>query len=308
MDYLEGVMRRACGGVSQGGIGINVGGTVPQIVTSCAWVYDGAQLSGGTFTQGSAAQQAAQPDAIELIYPISTPTMVITPPTNPTAPTLSVADVSNFNPGDFALVTNNLNGVLFKVDTITPAAGTTPAVLTMKTLSSNFVAPAGLTLAVGNSVFRAASVSIYVAPQQGQTGYNPLYVNMLMLDPDGVAGADHTDADPLIDGVDDLQLAVGVDSNGDGILTSASPDEWLGDQVSELPMAAPPWNGNGQPQLRSLRATLLTHTINKYSGAHVTVGPYEDRAAASYPSFSADWPRYRPDRVTVSPRAWNLAN
>src|SRR5260370_42081276 len=115
----------------------------------------------------------------------------------------------------------------------------------------------------------------------------------------------------LADGMMDLQAAVGIDGEGDGIITEVTGganDEWFGNASGET-IAAPPWNraGTGDPQLRQLRLTTVAQTLNSYTGIAPTIGPFEDRT--TYPSTAAGGgPRYRSERVVIAPRIWNLLN
>ena len=307
-DYVENVLRRACGGVSQGGIGINVGGGVAATVTSCVRVYDAAPMSGteytnGTFTSGAAANAVSMSDAIEFIYPTTTPTMVV----SLTGLSLKVGNIAGLAQGDFLLVSDGTNGVVVKAASVTADAGsTTPSYPggTVVLATAVTTLPSGYTgVTAGNTVFKVSAAALYV-PTTGT------YANMLLYDPDGPLGTTHDDADPLVDGVVDLQVAVAVDANGDGLITenasSAGADEWVGNYAGELPLPATPWNTTGASMLRSMRVTLLTRTINTYSGGVPALGPYEDRS--TFPTVSLGTPRYRSERIVVSPRAWNLSN
>jgi len=289
MDLLEGVLRRACAGIAVGGIGLNVGAA--QTVTSCVRVWDGALLAGGSFTHGT---PTAAPDAVELVYATSTATLVTAPPTLDTAPTVTVVDASGFGVGDYVLIGDYQLADLFQVSAI---AGNQ---LALGMLPATVVSPPGLTLATGSIVMKARTISIYVA------GSTP---PMLMLDPDGMAGTDHLDAQPLVEGALDLQLAVGIDGDGDGVIAETGGgggDEWWGNAAAELTvLPLPPWNmGVGYVQPRQIRATLLVQTTNRYSGAVPALGPYEDRS--SYAAASQSGPRYRSSRIIVAPRIWNL--
>lgn len=328
IDFMESTLRRSCGGLSSGQVGINVP-PAPQAITSCVRVWDGAVLSGGTFTAGSSATGSA--DAIEMIYPTSQPTTVIpgTPATDliTASPSVQVADVTGFNVGDFVIVTDPTlsGGALFKIQSVVanasgggpspspsigPSPGTaanSPGRLIFVAIPGNVVSPVPFTSPVGSFVFKATSASLYLS-----TGGN--YPGSVLYDPDGMAGTDHTDAEPLIDGVDDLQFAAGFDANQDGVIQEqATPttggDEMWGNATGELPLPAIPWNGNGTPQPRTLRATLLVRTTNSYPGqalSPTTTLGFEDRT--TYPSAGAAPPRYRPERITVAPRAWSLGN
>jgi hypothetical protein len=192
--------------------------------------------------------------------------------------------------------------MLFKINNVN---GTGPVTLTFETPAGTVLTPS-VDFAAGNTnvVMKAQSLSFYVAT------VGNLAETLLMMDPDGMAGPDHTDAQPALDAVEDLQFAVGVDGNGDGILTDAGPDEWLGNVGSgELPgpaLGGTGWNnGAGSQQPRQVRATLVAKTTNKYSGVANTAA-YENRT--SYPAYTAATgsPRLRPLRIVVAPRVWNM--
>jgi type II secretory pathway pseudopilin PulG len=313
VDYTESVMRRACGGMTSGALGLNVGNGVPQKLTSCISFYDGAATSGGTFATGSGASAA---DAIELIYPITAPTVLVADATLTTSPSLTVADGSSFKANDLVLVTDNSGGDLFRLQT--PNGN----VLTMYPLSNaaSSWTPSGVSLTAGASVFRVASVALFSG--QLVAGNHPELAQSLLLDPDGMAGTTHDDADPLVDGVDDFQIAIGIDGQGgnaiDGTISenpsSPGTDEWIGNYLGET-LPAAPWNSSGLPLVRLIRATILVRTLNTYTGSAAKFPTYsgtpptlasEDRT--TYPSAGAAAPRYRPERISVAPRAWTLAN
>src|SRR5262249_21768515 len=143
------------------------------------------------------------------------------------------------------------------------------------------------------------------------------------LDPNGLFGVEHTDADPLTEGVVDFQLALGSDSNNDGILTDPvvpplGIDEYLGNQAGELVVPLPAnangtWNVAGLlPQYRTIRATLLVRTESTYVGdANLAIALPIENYTSAYPTIASSAqgaPRYRPMRVVVAPRIWNLRN
>jgi prepilin-type N-terminal cleavage/methylation domain-containing protein len=312
IDFLESLLRRACGGIAWGRVGVNVPG-VAQAVRNCIRVYDGATESGGTFTSGGAT---TLPDAIELVYGTTPITAMTAAPDLSSTPSAQVANINGFADGDLVLLTDFKQAVLVQIASNGVAVGGTPpqGTLTFGALGSSVVIPdaslnAGdpvLALAAGSTVMKAQSLALYVESAAGSTQ------NMLMLDPDGMVGLNHTDADPIVDGVADLQAAVGIDGNGDGILTesTASPgsDEWFGNATGELPLALATWNrpATADPQLHAVRATLVLQTENRYQGAAPALGPYEDRT--TYPAVGAGTPRYRVARISTAPRIWNLLN
>src|SRR5262249_53175447 len=148
----------------------------------------------------------------------------------------------------------------------------------------------------------------------------------------GIIGTSHADAEPLVEGVEDFQIAVGVDGLGglaapDGQLNDSLvppnplPDEWLGngDLPNELPLAAPTnagstpptnyWFTTQQPPLpvgtqvlRAIRVSLIVRSLNQYAGTPSQVGPLENRTAWAWPPSDVG-PRWRQMRMVVAPRA-----
>ncbi len=296
VEFLEQSLRRACGGISAGRVTLN-GPDAPVAATACVRVWDGAKQKDGSFEIDDPATKA---DAVEILYG-TTPLTAATTALNTATPSVTVADTTGFAVGDFVLVTNFLQGAAFKISSV--AAGA-PGTLTFASPSGALLLPSAIgTLsafvpAAGDSVMRLRSIAIY----RETTG---VYADMLMLDPDGMLGANHNDAEPLVDGVEDLQLAIGVDANGDGLINTA-PDEWAGNNNGELhPLPALPWNQLGASQVRQVRATLLVRTMNRYPGVTV-VEVSENRTA--YPASTGGNHRYRALRLTVAPRGLNLLN
>jgi hypothetical protein len=302
MDFLETMARRACGAISGGAVGVNVAG-VPQTSGGCLRHYDGATVGASSITSTS----ASLPDAFEIVYGSGTMTALTGAPNFTSTPSVTVVDTSGFAVGDFVLVGDFANADLFQVSAVNSATRT----LSLGTLASGVVGPA-LPAWSKLVVLKATTYTFFVAPAGTAT-----YAGMLMVDPAGVASSNHLDFTkvmPAAEGVVDLQLAVGNDGNGDGIITESSGapagDEWIGNSWGET-IPAPPWNAGNlatPPQLRQVRVSMLFQTMNSYGGVAAPLPTFEDRPAASYPSVvAAGGPRYRSMRLVVSPRAWNLA-
>jgi len=302
LAFLETSLRRACGGVNTGRVAVNVPGA-PQVLTACLRVWDGALTAGGSFTTGGTP--AAKADAVEIVYG-GAPFMRASGPLDTATPAVAVADTTGFAAEDLVLVTNFQQAVLVKIRSITPGV---PGTLTFYSPGGGLLLPNAIgpvpayTPAAGDTVMKAESVALYV-----ETAAGP-FKDMLMLDPNGMAGGDHADAEPLLEGVEDLQLAIGVDANGDGVLTDTPLDEYLGNQSGELVPPAPalPWNQLGTAKPRNLRATLIVRTTSSYPGAGNLTPPYENRVTYTPPTGGGSY-RFRPLRITVAPRIWNLQN
>ncbi len=303
LEFLETALRRACGGMNTGRLAVNVPGA-PQVLTSCLRVWDGAVPASGSFTTG--ASPTSRADAVEIVYG-GAPFIRAATALNTAAPSVDVSSAAGFNVGDLVLVTNFQQGVLVRVKTVNVAAPN--STLVFDEPGGTFLLPDAIgpvpqyTPVAGDTVMKAESIALYL-----ETGAGPLK-DMLMLDPNGMAGGDHADAQPMLEGVEDLQFAIGVDSNGDGLLTDAPIDEYRGNQSGELAPPSPPlpWNQLGTDQPRTVRATLIVRTTNTYPGAGNLVPPYENRVTYLPPGNGVQY-RFRPLRMTVAPRIWNLLN
>jgi hypothetical protein len=308
LGFVETLLRRACSGIAWGAFARDVPSVATPDVVSCVRVTDGAKDDGkGSF---AVDQPLAKPDAIEIVYG-ATPFTKIVGVSNMTStnPSVTVTDKTGFNPNDYVLVTDYKQADLFQVDTV--VAGTPPTI-NFKTLSGNAVspdfsasAPVGpFVPAAGQVLMHAISASIYVDSTQ-----NP---PMLMYDPDGVLGTDHTDATPLVEGVEDFQIAVGRDGAPyDGVLTEPEvpPDDWIGNVSGDV-LPALPWNyaANTDPSLRGIRASLMVRTLNEYSGTPPPLPQLEDRKTYPAVGTSTFRYRYRTLHIEVEPRMWNLGN
>jgi prepilin-type N-terminal cleavage/methylation domain-containing protein len=312
MDFVESIVRRACGGISSGWVAVNVPGATQQSVP-CLQFYDGAMgAAAGVGGTSFGTPDVTKPDALDVVYATGTMTALTASPILTAAPSAAVVDVSQFAVGDYVLVGDFANAYLFKVSAVTPgppyATRPTAGTLSFGTLAGNVVAPpVTIAAAASSPVFKAATYTFYVA----STGS---FANMLMIDANGVASTDHVaGAQPAVEGAIDFQVAVGNDTNGDGLLTDASPDEWIGNLPGEIfpPTGSPPWNSSNlatMPQLRQVRLSLVVQTLNSYPGTPSTLTNFEDRPIASYPTTTSGTygPRYRSMRIVVAPRAWNL--
>lgn len=316
VSFLEATLRRACGGLQWGRVGIAVGAT--SALRSCLQVYDGAAESGGSFTAGATGTNA---DAVEIITGVMPVTRTTAANVTVAGASVTVTDSRGFSVGDLVLVTDFRQGVIFRIASIAPTGTVYPGGMTEATFTfDNGAVPLIPGVGAGGpapsadlttpAVMRAESIAIYRS-----TATTGPFAGALMLDPDGALGNDHSDAEPLVEVVEDFQLAVGRDQNGNGIVgpTAADPlNEWEGDATGELPLVAPTvaaWNqptAGVQPQYRSVRATVVARTEARYAGATPPLGPFENRT--TYPSTAGGGPRYRFSTITVAPRSWNLTN
>jgi prepilin-type N-terminal cleavage/methylation domain-containing protein len=322
-DYVETTLRKACAGVSEGKVRVQLSDAT-KFDTTCIKVYDGAIFGVGTTTPavGSIGSfqysvPATKADAIEIIYGDGSGLSVVTAP--PAGGQLFVGDATPFSQGDFILVTDMKNGYIFKIQSITTAgaAGTVPTgTITLDQVAGNPSDSTISNIVAGSIVMPAKSVAFYVDISTDTR--NP----MLMLDPDGVIGSSHGDAQPLAEGVEDLQIAVGFDGLGtnavDGVIVDNAngTDEWIGNAgtteyttnpgLLALNANSTTWypsvTTNASP--RQIRLTMIVRSLNQYAGTAAALNGAENRNTVFGGSTTVA-SRYRQLRAVVAPRAWN---
>src|SRR5262249_11415042 len=330
-DFFEPMLRNTCAGISSGLLEVNVGprsgASATDFQTACLRVWNGgvatsgtanATTAGGSFSSGP---QISSPDAVELVYGNARAyTRAVDTPATGVNPVIKVADATGFKNNDYVLLTNDyVTAVL--TGPVTVDTTTTPHQITVSSLSAALDQASNPSSLVDTLqptwVMIASTVAFFVDTSDPA---NPV----LKFDPDGVAGPTHNDAIPLLDGVEDLQIAVANDGrtcagcvscNGiaEGTGATAPDDEWIGNDPStnEVPLPAPspgvPWVpavcAAGSPRLLSIRVTLLVRTLNSYAGATYAPVQLEDRT--TYASATGPAPRRRVLQLEVQPREWN---
>jgi prepilin-type N-terminal cleavage/methylation domain-containing protein len=327
-DFVETLLRRACGGISQGRVRILTGSSI-NFETYCVQVYDGAAVgtaaapgvgSTGSFTSSSPASAA---DAIEIIYGDGANISSVgnQTATDWSAGHIQVADMTSFTGTDnqLILVSDMKTGYVFKQTAHATSGSSAPftGYITVSGISADPSNANEFAIGAGSYIMPAKVYSLYI--DTATDTRNP----MLRLDPDGVAGTDHSDAEPLAEGVEDLQIAIGWDANNDGVITdsSNSSDEWYGNAgTTEISSGSPfpgtlLWTTDGTAAgPRQIRATLIMRSLNQYAGTPAKVAPAENRGTSSGWNWNAVssgtatvGPRFRQLRVIVAPRAWNTS-
>jgi prepilin-type N-terminal cleavage/methylation domain-containing protein len=201
-----------------------------------------------------------------------------------TSTTLQVNDATQLAAGDSIVISDTTQGVLVKITGIT---GNNLTIVPQASCSAP-VLPATPTIlgpySVGSLVIRAQHAWFYIDYLDG----NP----QLMFDPD--ANASTVDAEPLAEGVEDLQFVKAFDA-GAGIpddVTPTTTDKWLyniaGDSV---PLGT----------LRAVRVTMIARTLSGLIGNLKSFNrpAAEDHAAAA---VNSDNYRRRILRTTVEVR------
>lgn len=226
MDLLTDAIRQAAPGV-----------TDPTQVQDA----DTCQLGAITVVDGG----ANNPDSLDLIYALGgVVTTVSTAYLSGT--TLTVVDASQLAAGDRILVSNLSQGHLFTI------ASKSTNTLTLSSPCSSIALPAA-GYPAGSLVIRAQHARFSI----GTIGSDP--TPMLMEDPDSNGSAA---AEPIADGVEDLQVSLGIDTSTDGVGppvgVGAGDDEWIYNVNGETPTAG---------TYRAVRVTLVARSVGQLVGA-----------------------------------------
>ena len=192
-----------------------------------------------------------------------------------TSTTIDVTDASQLAIGDFVVISDTAKGDLFKIADI---SGST---LTLNTSSCGTVGP----YATGALVIRAQHAVFTIDAVDG--------IPTLMMDPDGDgSGA----PEPLAEGIEDMQITLGVDQNGDGKIgaedaSAGDADEWQGNNAADTVLAG---------VIRAVRITLIARTT---SGLVGNAKPFRRPAAEDNPQgVTPDTYRRRVLRTVVEVR------
>lgn len=252
----------------------------------------GARTGSIAFGNGAPAQLLAVrvtnsntgPDQLDLLSVDTSAQATLMAPLAAGQTTLSVSSSAGFNVGDLIQVSDLTTAMVMQVSATT--GGATPS------LSVNANGnPQPQTFAAGSYVFRSRAVRYYV----DTTIYGP-QDPLLMFDPDGPGPAA---GQPLAEGVEDFQVALGVDANGDGVLTNvgaaAGDDEWIFNVVGEAMPAS-------LAQLRAVRVTVVARTVLPQAGTRGQRPGAEDHAGAA----AADGYSRRVLRSEMTVRNFNL--
>lgn len=173
---------------------------------------------------------------------------------------MTILDGTGLRPGDLVLVTDFDVGHVVRVTSVTDNGSSW-------TLGIEAISCAGTEFAYapGALVLRAKVIRFYAEELDG--------VPTLFMDPDG-DGADP--AEPLAEGVEDFQVAVGVDINADGgvLDTADTTDEWFFNAEGDLTpptITDTPW--------RALRLTVVARSLTEDVGGEWSTRPTAENHA-----------------------------
>lgn len=189
-----------------------------------------------------------------------------------TTGTITVEDGSQFADGDFVVVTDFDNALLFK---ITVSGNTLSYSSTLAcTPPNDSKTGSPIALNAGAIVVRALRARFYVQDLDG--------VPTLYMDPDPTALAT-SDEEPLAEGIEDLQVVLGIDNGSDGLaaedLATTDGDEWFGNLPGEVntAMVGP---------IRAVRLSLVSRALTKVTGTASYFRPaVEDHDASTTDNY-----------------------
>ena len=262
MDFIADTIRQASPGVP-GGLNLT-------------------DASGTTCTTGaiSVTNSSSAPDRLDLIYAsgaVVTSTRTIT---TAASLTVDVTNASQLAKDDYVIITDTAQGHLFKIASIT---GST---ITFGAKCSGTLNWPAADYPAGSILIRAQHAEFYVDPS--------VYgVPTLMMDPDGPSGP--LAAEPLAEGVEDFQVALGIETGIDNSISDvgAAPndDEWFYNRPGEVAPAL--------AAVRAVRITLVARAAQPVLSSSAVFGlpAVEDRSAGV-----ADRYRRRVLRSTVEVR------
>jgi prepilin-type N-terminal cleavage/methylation domain-containing protein len=244
MDFLTDVLRQASPGVASGQI----------------WDTATCTASALTVTNSNSG-----PDKLDVIYASGGAFTSTKGAYANATTTLDVNNAAGLSAGDQVVITNTSTGHLVK---ITAISGNT------LTLASPCSGTAGFNYDVGSLVVRARHATFFIDTLDG--------IPTLMMDPDSDLPGGSAAAEPLAEGVEDLQIAQGIDANADQVITevgvAAGDDEWIFNNSGE---AAPPVTAIP----RAVRLTLVARTAKPLVGG---VTPFQRPALEDRPAGPAD--------------------
>jgi prepilin-type N-terminal cleavage/methylation domain-containing protein len=181
------------------------------------------------------------------------------------AASLDVVDTSQFAAGDYILVTNYAQGHLVRIDSI-PDSDT----LNLDTASCS------LTVAFPSGGYPSGSLVVRVLRAR-------FYIDTLDAVPtlfmDADAEGTRFTGEPLAEGIEDMQVELGVDPDSNGITENgagANDDEWIGNHATD---SAPV----GTELIRAVRLTLVARGQTPLQGVAQTYRP----AAANHPAATS---------------------
>jgi len=209
------------------------------------------------------------PDSVTVVYGMAGGITSLRSVFTAASTSLDVRDATGISPGDAVIVTDGTTARLVTVGAISAATGQA----TIDTPAPASACPAVTWpqdgFQIGSVVLRGRAARFFVADASDGTP-------MLWMDPDADGPAE---AEPLAEGIEDMQIAIGVDLDGDGILRDdgSDTDEWFYNAPGDADPPDPtvkPW--------AAIRISMVARTMGDRGPVPVSARPaLEDRAAGT---------------------------
>ncbi len=252
LDIVADAVRNASPGVQKGNIGDAVG---------CS-----------TFGSIRVTNSDVGPDELEVIHASGGGFTSLRGPYDAGSTQMVVLDASELAVGDYVLVTNLEDGHLVQITGLTQGGSdwTIDTDPSPNTTCPAVVFPPGGYKA-GDLVIRARLSHFYVTTLDTTP--------TLMMDPDGRDGPEGPE--PLAQGIEDFQVAVGVDTNDDGTVfeDGSAADEWFYNAAADLDppaLSATPW--------RAVRVSIVARSVAETTIYATNLRPrVEDHPVATAP-------------------------
>ena len=211
LDYIADALRQASPGVSTGVIIDTYDSTTCAVTTPYAVQFTDGGSTGTDTLDVIFASGAVVTSSLSLY--------------DGTANTLDVADASQFAPGDAIVLSNLAEGHVLRIASISGNTLTLVAPCSTPNLPAGGYPIGSLVIRAQHSVFTIGAMD--GIPTLEMTSY--IY--------DATAGSLQTIIEPLADEIEDLQVALGYDTNADGMATetvgSPATDEWQGNAAAD---------------------------------------------------------------------------
>lgn len=277
-DFISRDLMSASVGASTGAMVLGATGQVvyPIVVTDSATGPDQIDLYTIDGSTGSGGAPSVMCNVLAAVSPSST--------------TISVDSTGTLKAGDLIELSDLQTATLLTVASVSAAGGTATITLTG---TSTFPATVA-SYPAGSYVFRARHVTYSIDKTTFGTSATA-NESMLMMDVH-----DGNGPQPLAEGIEDLQVALGFDNNADGVITevgsAANDDEWTYNVAGEIAPVA-------LTNLKTVRVTLIAKSTQALTSTIFSEPAAEDRPA---PAVAKDGFPRRVLRSEVVVRNFNL--
>jgi prepilin-type N-terminal cleavage/methylation domain-containing protein len=264
--------QRSAYGVERNARGVidHVGEAIRSVSVGTA-TGDVQDVSGCTAVQAvTVTNSTAGADELSMVYAVGGTVTSIVGSVGPDTTSFDVVRGTSLVVGDGLLLTDGVIGRMVRIETLNVDGVTGVGHVTIRAPRTACPAITTPTYAARTLAVRARVARYYIDESTG--------VSYLMMDPDGAGPLTGV---PLAEGIEDLQIAIGVDVDGDGEIrsggTAPDDDEWYYNVAGDS--APPPITGG---RWRTVRVTVVGRELTAAGRGAISTRPrVEDRAAAT---------------------------